>query len=333
MNYIRHKLNPAWYHGHGRKAPYFEGWYFKIINAAEDRRYAFIPGVFINADSSKTHAFIQVLDGMAGTAAYHRYGNFEATPNAFDIRIGESYFRQDRIVLNIADELGSVSGELRFKDQTPWPVTVTSPGFMGWYGWLPNMECNHGVLSFDHAIEGSLEINGEVVDFNGGRGYIEKDWGQSFPSGYVWIQSNHFETPHTSITASIASVPNVGREFAGFTVGLWHENALYRFATYNNSHLDKLEVTDTHVEWHLHNAQHELHLSATRAEGGLLLGPQREDMHMRVDETMKSSIDVALFSLDGVRRIPLFSGTGRNAALEVVNFNNVERLAKRLLPK
>ena len=37
----------------------------------------------------------------------------------------------------------------------------------------------------------------------GGRGYIEKDWGQAFPRAWIWTQSNHFgaDAPGTSLTA------------------------------------------------------------------------------------------------------------------------------------
>lgn len=60
-------------------------------------------------------------------------------------------------------------------------MTVRSPGIMGWYAWVPTMECYHGVVSLDHAISGKLMIEDQAHDFNGGRGYIEKDWGKSFP--------------------------------------------------------------------------------------------------------------------------------------------------------
>src|SRR5690606_9820745 len=123
-------------------------------------------------------------------------------------------------------------------------------------------------------------------------GYIEKDWGQSFPTGYIWQQSNHFEQIGTSLTASFATVPNVGRTFAGFIVGLWHEQHLYQFTTYNASKIDYVRVTDSTVTWALQNRKYRLEVEATRTEGGLLLGPEREDMHKRVNETLKSLIQV-----------------------------------------
>jgi len=318
LDFIRTVLHPAWYHGRGRRPPFFEGWYYKVVDKTEQARYAFIPGAFIHQDSAKTHSFVQVLDGTRGLASYHRFTAFEAQPYAFNVRIADNYFALDHLRLNLDDEHGQVHGELRFEALNPWPVSPASPGVMGWYAWLPIMETYHGVLSLDHRITGQLEINGQTIDFTDGRGYIEKDWGTNFPSGYIWIQTNHFNIPQTSLTASIAVIPNLGRQFAGFIVGLWHGGTLYRFTTYNNSRVSTLRVSDTIVEWTLYNRNHELQILATRAEGGLLKGPLREDMHMRVDETMIANIELRLFHLDGFRKTLIFEGHGRNTALEVV---------------
>jgi hypothetical protein len=86
-----------------------------------------------------------------------------------------------------------------------------------------------------------LKQGGESIDFNNGRGYIEKDWGQSFPEAYVWMQSNHFSSQGISIKASVASIPWIGKSFTGFITGVWVHNRLYRFTTYNQTRLIKLK--------------------------------------------------------------------------------------------
>jgi hypothetical protein len=176
------------------------------------------------------------------------------------------------------------------------------------------MECYHGVLSFDHRISGSLNINDEAIDFEGGRGYIEKDWGKSFPSAWVWFQSNHFETPGTCITASIAVIPFLGTNFNGFIVGLWHEGKLFRFATYTGASVEKLEIDDKCVHWTLVDKRYRLERTATIALGGLILGPTRIDMGKRVSETLQATVDVCLSTIDGEL---IFEGQGRHAGFEV----------------
>lgn len=318
VNYVQRVLNPAWYHGHGAKPPYFEGWYFKVVNADETQRWAFIPGVHINEDKQKTHTFIQVLNGSTAESYYHVLPTFEAQENTFDVRLEDNYFREDRILFNLDDEIGAISGELTFHNLKPWPINITSPGYMGRFAWLPFLETYHGVLSFDHEIQGSLNLYGVNVDFTGGRGYIEKDWGKAFPDGYIWQQSNHFDTVGTSFTGSIAVVPNIGRTFTGFGIGLWHEGQLLSFTTYNGAKIDTVEVSHDSVTWAIYNRDYELRVVTERAEGGLLKGPEREDMLKRVDETMKATMKVEVYELFGPRKSLIFKETGRNAGLEVV---------------
>ena len=47
---------------------------------------------------------------------------------------------------------------------------------MGWYYKLPFMECYHGVVSLNHDLKGSLNLNNIHYHFDDGKGYIEKDW-------------------------------------------------------------------------------------------------------------------------------------------------------------
>jgi hypothetical protein len=96
-------MNSACYHGHGRKPPFFEGWYYKLVDAAEDQKCVIIPGISMGRDVSSRHAFIQVLDGRTGDAAYHEYSlaGFEAARGVFDLRIGRNHFTPDGLSVDI----------------------------------------------------------------------------------------------------------------------------------------------------------------------------------------------------------------------------------------
>jgi tocopherol cyclase len=307
-------FHPERYHGHRRSPPFFEGWYFKLVDATEQHRYAIIPGIFLSDDPDEHHAFIQVLNGTSGEATYHRFpaSEFRAASDRFDIRIGSSHFSESGFSLRIDD--GAIFGELRIGGPTPWPVTPFSLGIMGPYGWVPSMECNHGVVSLDHHLSGSLDVGENTIDFTDGRGYIEKDWGKSFPAGYVWMQSNHFETPGTSFVGSIAIIPWLFSAFPGFIIGLLHDGELHRFATYTRAATDQLTIDDDRVTWTVSNRRHRLSIGARRTEGGLLFGPNRDRMGDRVGETMTSAIELELTTLAGET---VFAGTGRNAGLEI----------------
>jgi hypothetical protein len=318
FQFVKATMNPAAYHGHGKKPPFFEGWYYKIVDAQEEHRYAVIPGIFKSDDRSEHHAFVQVLDGYSGLSTYHRYAaeDFWAAKGVLDLRIGSNRFTEDGIWLKVDDPERPVEGVLRFRPVTPWPVRLTSPGIMGWYAWVPFMECYHGVVSLDHAIEGQLTIGGERIDFSGGRGYTEKDWGQAFPSAWIWFQTNHFEQPGTSLTASVAIIPWVRSSFPGFIVGLYHGGQLYRFATYTGARTTRLVIDEGEVAWTVQNQRHRLEMRASRSEGGRLQAPTPTDMGRRITETLGATVEVELAAAEGGSWKTVYAGKGAHAGLE-----------------
>jgi len=320
LRFLRRTLHPAWYQGNHQGPPYFEGWYFKLVDATQQHRIAVIPGIFKAADLEKGHAFIQILDGGSGEATYHAYATdtFRAAEREFDVSIGDSRFTLEGVVLGVDSEDRSLTGQVRFTDVTPWPVRWTSPGVMGWFAWMPLMQTYHGVLSLDHAIQGSLVLDGERIDFDGGRGYIEKDWGHSFPEAWVWTQTNHFGREGTSLTASIATIPWFWTSFRGFLIGLWHGGRLYRFATYTGARIEELVIDEDAVSLVVGDGTYRLSISAHGASGGVLRGPTGRDMLGRVPESLDARVRVRLTARRSGSSAVVFEGVGEHAGLEIV---------------
>ena len=193
---------------------------------------------------------------------------------------------------------------------------------MGWYGLVPFMECYHGIVSFGHGLRGDVLVEGTPASFDDGRGYLEKDWGRAFPSGYVWMQTNHIDAdPAASLIASVAIIPWVRSSFRGFIVGLRHGGRLHRWATYNRSREVLLAIDDQHVRWTLEGPDGRLELIAERVRGGLLHAPLRTAMHQRVEETLDGRVSIR--HLDPGGRVVL-EGEGACAGMEV--FGDIDRL-------
>jgi tocopherol cyclase len=317
-------MHPALYH-HGKKPPFFEGWYYKLISADESIRCAVIPAVILGEHG---HAFIQVADSVSGRMEYYSFplSEFWASKKDFEVRIADNKFTLDGFSLNLhADSGQTVTGQVHLHGTRPWPVTLFSPGIMGWYAWVPSMECYHGVLSLDHALSGSLNFGDRLADFSAGRGYLEKDWGASFPEGYVWMQTNHFDRPGISLIASVAVIPWRGSAFPGFILGFLLDGKLHRFATYTGARLEVLELTPEHVWITVSDRQQRLELRAERAEGIPLKGPTKRDMGARVDESLSARVHVRLSSRRGHT---LFEGVGRNAGLEIFEVARLLEMVK-----
>jgi len=320
---IRGIRHPEAFHGTGLNGGFFEGWYVKVADAHQIARWAFIPGVFRGHDGTTAtdEAFLQVLDGATGESAYYRYDaqDFTAATDRFDVWVGPHHFSSD----GLSVRLPHLQGDIEFTTpMDPWPVTWRRPGIMGWYAWVPMMECYHGVVSFGHDLRGVLTVNGQRQDFDGGRGYIEKDWGRAFPAGYVWMHSQHFVgEPTACLVASVAIIPWLRSSFRGFIVGLRLGADLHTWATYNGSRERWLELDETHVRWAIDGPSGSLELSAERKRGGLLRAPIRTRMHERVEETLDAVIAVRYVAPDG--RVVLDT-TATTAGLEV--HGDLERL-------
>lgn len=316
-NYISNIWKPYVYHGEKKRGEYFEGWFYKLVSKDGKSIIAVINGVFKSKDPSKEHAFIQVLNGVNQKADYIRYPieAFSFDNNDFSISIGTSSFSKRHISLDIRSDKRTIYGEVAFGTLKPWPVTVFSPGVMGWFGFVPFMQTNHGVLSMDHSLKGALKLNRKTHTFDKGRGYIEKDWGSSFPSSYVWVQSNHFPKRGVSLSGSIATIPWVTKSFRGFIVGLQIGKNLYRFTTYTGAKLNMLTIKKKNIFFEVEDRKYKLSVSINRKESGLLYGPYDKEMVPKVSESLNSEVQVTLVHRDSGRTV--YKGMGLHAGLDV----------------
>jgi tocopherol cyclase len=302
------------------RANHFEGWYFKMVDSTEGNALAVIPGVSFGANRDESHSFVQVLDGRNSRSHYYKFslGEFSSLPHDFDISIGKNKFALRGINLSLLNKESSVQGELRFGKAIPWPVRRLSPGAMGPFRFVPRLQCLHGILGFDHDVQGSLTIDGQEIYFSNGRGYIEKDWGREFPSAWIWMQSNHFDEEGVSFTSSIASIPFGKGTFTGLLAGLLFNKEIYRFTTYTRAKFSTPLVSDDRVTFTIQDKEHLIEVDAKRAHGASLRSPVEGLMTGRIIESLDSSIHLRFYELRKTTKNLLFEGVGRNAGLEVV---------------
>lgn len=312
LNQIHAIWNPECYHGWGKSKRFFEGWYYKIISSDQKHALAIIPGIAMD-ENGKKQAFIQVLDGRNLKASYHKFDaqEFIPEPKTHDLQIGKNRFTNDSIEL----DLPGLKGSLRFRNRSPWPSSWNSPGIMGPFSFVPFMECYHGILSMDHSIEGSLVHQDKVISFEQGRGYMEKDWGHSFPEGYVWMQSNHFSKTGISIKASIAKIPWIGSSFIGYIAGVLIDGKLIQFTTYNKTQLKQCSVSKKKVVIEMENSSHKLWIRAEREKATPLAAPIAGFMDARIEESMNAKIHLKLIQKKTGEI--LLEDTGTSAGIEV----------------
>ncbi len=320
MYVLKRLFNPEIYQGKYRRSNYFEGWYYKIIDSSMKHAYAVIPGVSLGKGISDSHAFIQVLDAFGCKANYIKYdiSSFHFSENKFEVVLADNYFSDSEILLNVKDESFSMNGRLLFKNIVQYPKTLLRPGIMGPYSYVPFMECYHGIVSIHHNIFGQMSVSGDVADFSEGYGYIEKDWGRSFPEEWIWLQSNHFPSGDVSLMFSTAKIPWLGRRFTGFISFLRIGSKIHLFSTYTKAKIVMLEYHDNCLHILMEDRNYKMEITAAHSEGGILKAPKNGLMRREVLESINASVTVRLSDKAGK---VLFEGNGTHTGLEIVDDN------------
>lgn len=242
----------------------FEGYYWKHQKGSHT--------LCVITGHTEAEDFIQIITGDGAWQVPFTEGN---------------HFSKRGIVLKIQTPELSLTGKIGYRELSPIRYDIMGP-----FRLFP-MECSHGIVSMQHRLSGSVRLNGEIIDFTGGRGYIEKDSGTSFPKSYTWIHANSFRVP-CSIMAAVASIPFCGGNFQGCICVIQYRGREYRLATYLGVRV--LECTDRRIL--LKQGCCRLEIRIRGEEGQSLRAPARGNMTRTILESASCPAEF-LFSVRG----------------------------------
>lgn len=221
-----------YYHGGKKRGPYFEGWYLKH-QTKDGKALALIPAFHIDGTGRRSVSLQVIADNASWWLEYPDTG-FHAAEMLFQIRMEQGLFNARGVWLNVEENGLCLHGNLRYG-----PFTPLRSDIMGPFRFFAGMECAHGVLSMGHTLDGTLTLNGQVLDFSGGTGYLETDRGRAFPSAYLWTQCSWQEPEHVSLMLAIASIPLPVGSFTGCICALIDQGREYRLATYRGARVER----------------------------------------------------------------------------------------------
>ncbi|MCR3955344.1 MAG: hypothetical protein NUK57_03540, partial [Gudongella sp.] len=207
------------------------------------------------------------------------------------------------IVLDFEAEGTRVKADLRFGDFTPIRKTLLKPNIMGWLTYFPN-ECNHSIISMNHTVSGSISIDERSLEIKDSTGYLEKDWGTSFPREYVWVQANDWD--NSSVVFSYATVPILGRYARGFFLVLHHEGEEYRFSSIEGSRISGFSVSQDSFSAVIREKDMEITIKAKQSNPVELSSPERGEMKSHIKESLDGTLELLLKS-KGADAISLYS--------------------------
>lgn len=261
-----------------RRGPYFEGWYLK--HQWQEGEFAVIPAVH-QGKRGRREVTIQVITQAQVRQFSFPESSFELWPNLFQLRVGDNWFSQDGIRLDLEDGDFSLKGELRYG-----PFSPLRSDIMGPFRYVPFLQCRHGVLSMGHRVDGLLAFNGSKSIITNGMGYIETDCGRSFPKRYLWTQCCWRERQHGSLMLSIAHIPLPAGGFTGCICQVLFAGRSYRLATYRGVKIKRWDEAGAEL------CQGELRLTADLLEGSgqPLRAPVSGQLVRAITESLRATV-------------------------------------------
>lgn len=261
-------------------------------------------------------SFIQIITKENSYFLNYSFQDFSFSNSPFFIKIANNSFSLDNINININDSFHmlNIEGNIHFSNNTSIDSNFFAPNIMGPFSYFPSMECNHAVLSMKSNISGSLYFNGNLINFDDGVAYIEKDWGTSFPKSYIWCQTNEFLAFPANFMLSIANIPLGNFSFTGIISDISFENKEYKFTTYYGAKLKKYDVNNDSIFIEIQQGNKTLSVSSLSENSNFLLAPSKGKMNKEILESISSKINVQIKEKDKI----IFSNSGFNSGLEIV---------------
>lgn len=265
-----------YFHGANKSGPYFEGWYFKS-QAPDGRTLALIPAMHIRKDGER-NASLQVITEEQSWWLGFPAESFTACKDSLSIQLDKNSFSESGLMLDVERQGLSLHGSVQFG-----PFRCPKSDIMGPFRLLSNMECAHSVFSMCHSLQGQLEVNGIVLDFDGGTGYVEGDRGRSFPSAYLWTQCMWGDC---NLMLSIATIPFGKLRFTGCICAIVLNGREYRIATYRGV---QIQSWSTHGAV-LHQGKYRLEVQLLEQKTQPLRAPSHGDMNRTVHESLCAKV-------------------------------------------
>ena len=290
--------NSSMFQGNKKTKKYFEGWYFKMVSQDEMSILSVIPGISISEDGTTKHAFIQIIDGKNAKTEYISYPieEFYYSKDDFLVQIGNNFFSKDSLILDISKNGIYAKGKVYMKNMVALvPNGSNRPKkIMGWYDKVPFMQCYHGVVSLNHDLEGEIKVNKNTYTFHRGKGYIEKDWGKSMPSSWIWIQSNNFKNSNSSFMLSIAKIPWMGFSFTGFLGFYYVDDKIVRFGTYSKAKFKVSKMQEDSLSLKIYLKNEIIEINTNKRNSGLLKAPVKGSMDRRISESIDAKLSITI---------------------------------------
>lgn len=267
------------------KHPYFEGYYFKFINKNKEM-VIIIAGISIS--KNEKYSFIQLASNYDKNVAFYKFplSEFKSLKHNFQFSIGSNTFKSNEITLN----LDKINVHLQLKNSTNWNRSTLNPNIMGFLSFIPRVECKHDVITINSEVTGSVEFPNRTISFDNSSGYIEKNWGSSFPEKYMWLHANQFNNNQLSLQFAMAK-PKWLFFRPKVYIGYLMNGKIIHFGSHRLS-LARVQTNAKETTIRINKFRHNIIIRVTNKTPINLISPKEGKLQNKISEYLNSNIEL-----------------------------------------
>lgn len=188
-----------------KKPPFFESWNYK--HQSNEGNLSIIAGRNVDEHGAGACS-IQIITESNTFSVTYPLSEFRFLKHRLAFKIGGNYFTDKGVFLDIIGGNFTLKGKLTYGAFTPLKYAAMGP-----LAYLSRQEYRLDVISMSHRADGRITLNGKVISFSGGYGFISKNSGRSYPEKFTWLQG--IDKSGTSVLAASGKMSFLNREYMG----------------------------------------------------------------------------------------------------------------------
>lgn len=200
------KYKPNSIRGTFERNKFFEGWFQKVYSKAHKASFILIYG-YATHNSDDEFGFLQILiPNQTPEIVYFPKNEVACDIEKHIFRMGKNLLTTELIRI----EINGLSIDLNMNNTQTFRTFKNS---MGYTYFIPNLPCYHSVLNSAQSVSGEIKHQGQCYTFDHEMGYLEKNWGTTFPESYFWVHAIDPNNPAISLLFSRAKIVWLGKTY------------------------------------------------------------------------------------------------------------------------
>ena len=277
---------------------YFEGWFQKIYSAQHRASFIIIYG-YATRNAFDKFGFIQLLiPNRAPEIVYFAKDEISCDPRHHIVRMGKNTLSTNNI------EIRTANMDIRLNLINNHPIR-TFKNTMGYNYYVPSLPCYHSVLNTRHRVTGEIQYEKVEYTLHSETGYLEKNWGRSFPERYFWMHAVDPMDAEVSLLFSQAEIKWLGRKFIKHVGHLHFEENKIDLRALQNCSISMAPLRKDHLSIYMRSKTLQLEIDIAIGQGVLFKGPNQGSLSKDILHHTDALIDVRLSWQDKKRQFRL----------------------------